>query len=60
MHKNPLCLPVQQRPRPVTNAPVWEQLPIPHRCQCHELITQLLLSVIHSECSEEYSHERQD
>jgi hypothetical protein len=60
MHKNPLHCPSPPPPRPCATPPLWPQLPLTQRRQCHDLITQLVLSVIHSERSKEKSHERQD
>jgi hypothetical protein len=60
MHKNPLHCPSHPIPLPRATTPLWPQLPLPQRRQCHDLITQLLISVIHSERSQETRHERQD
>ncbi len=60
MHKKPLRCPSHQSPLPCPQTPLWPHLPLPQRRQCHDLITQLLLRVIHSERSKEKSHERQD
>jgi hypothetical protein len=60
MHKNPRPYLSPQSPLPLANAPRWHQLPRLQRRQCHDLLTQLLITVIHSQPSEEKSHERQD
>jgi hypothetical protein len=60
MHKNPRRSLSPQRPLPLANTPLWHQLPLLQRRQCHDLLTQLLITVIHSEPSEEKHHERQD
>jgi hypothetical protein len=60
MHKNPRRSLAPQSTPPLANVPLWHQLPILHRRQCHDLLTQLLITVIHSEPSEEKSDERQD
>jgi hypothetical protein len=57
MHKSSLNLHPQQSPLPMANAPVWQQLPMPQRCQCHEVLTQLLIAVSQNEPSEEKRHE---
>jgi hypothetical protein len=60
MHKNPLRVQSSPTPLPLATDPLWPQLPIAHRRQCHDLITELLLHVIHSESSKEKNDERQD
>lgn len=60
MPKNPLRHQPQQSPGPLVHHTVWLQLPAGQRRECHELITQLLIAVIHSEQHKEHPHERQD
>jgi hypothetical protein len=60
MHKNPLQCPSPPLPLPCAKRPLWLQLPLTQRRQCHDLIIQLLICVIHSERSKEKRHERQD
>lgn len=60
MHQNPLHLPTHQINLPFANHSIWEQLPDAKRQACRELITELLIRVIHSEPNEEPNHESQD
>lgn len=60
MHKSLRHLQPQQGILPLTPNLVWQQLPTARRQQCHELIAQLLIHVIHSAPSEEHNHEQQD
>ena len=59
MHQSPLCLRPSPIPLAVANDPSWPP-PLPQHHPCRELLTELLIRVIHSELSEESSHERQD
>ena len=44
---------------PLSNQTVWQQLPLDTQQDCHDLITQLLIHVIHSPSSKESDHEPQ-
>ena len=59
MPQSPLCLQAQPTPLAIPNHPI-QPPPIHHPQPCHELLTELLIRVMHSELSEESSHERQD
>ncbi len=52
----------RQAPLPPVTVPPDPLHPIapPQRHPCHELLTELLICVIHSELSQENNHERQD
>lgn len=59
MYQSPLGL--QASPTPMEVAPDPRPLRALPQCHlCHELLTELLICVIHSELSQESSHERQD
>ena len=60
MHQSLFRLPPQQEQLLMATLNLWQRLPAPQRQQCHELIAQLLLAVVHSTSSKESSHERQD
>lgn len=57
MPKSPLSHSLLQDALPPPHPPVWQQLPEPHRQQCHDLLAQLLTALMHSVPSEESSHE---
>ena len=44
---------------PLSNQTIWQQLPLDTQQDCHALITQLLIHVIHSPSSQESDHEPQ-
>ncbi len=60
MPQNPLHLQAHQINLPFANHPIWKQLPEAKRQACRELITELLIHVIHSELNEDLNHESQD
>lgn len=60
MHKSPLDRQAHQINLPFANHPVWKQLPDVKRQACRDLITELLLHVIHHELSEDLNHDSQD
>jgi hypothetical protein len=60
MPKSPLCLQSTLINLPYASDHLWQQLPLTQRRQCHDLITELLIRLIHSDASQENSHEPQD
>ena len=60
MHQSPLDLQPHQINLPFANPPIWNQLPVVERQACRELITELLLHVIHHELSEDRNDDDQD
>jgi hypothetical protein len=60
MHEHPLHGPSPPMLRPCAKAPLWPQRPLPQRRQWHDLITPLLIRVIHTARRKEKSHERHD
>jgi hypothetical protein len=60
MPKSPLRLQVTPIPLAGASDPLWQQLPLPQRRQCHDLITELLIRLIYSDVRQENSHEHQD
>jgi hypothetical protein len=60
MHQSLFRLHPQQDQLPMATLSLWQRLPALQRQQCHELIAQLFLAVVHSKVSKESSHERQD
>jgi hypothetical protein len=59
MDQSPLGL--QTPPTPVAAAPDPSRLLVPPLCHpCYELLTELLIGVMHRELSQESNHEHQD
>ena len=59
MYQSPANLQAPLPPVTVAPAPPHSIAP-PQRHPCHELLTELLICVIHSELSQESNHERQN
>jgi len=57
MPQSPLSHQLPQEVLPLPYPTVWQQLPESQRQQCHDLIAQLLTTLVHSAQSEEPSHE---
>jgi hypothetical protein len=52
---------LQASPTPLAAIPDPSHAPTPsHRHLCYELLTELLICVMHSELSQESNHDRQD
>jgi hypothetical protein len=57
MPQSPLSHQLPQEVPPLPHPTVWQQLPESQRQQCHDLIAQLLTTLVHSAQSEEPRHE---
>jgi NifQ len=60
MPKSPLHLQATPITLACASDHLWQQLPLPQRRQCHDLLTELLIRLIYSDVTQENSHEQQD